>query len=382
MPCAVITACLLGAVTVGCGAAPRGAPAGSPGNGSHSGGSEVAARSGQARRLGVLHGKYQTLGMALPGGGAGVVAISGYPGRSSTLRSWIDRTADGGRRWVTGPQVTGTDKPGAQYGMAFASSRQGWAYGPGLFFTRDGGATWTAQRTPFALTGPVAVAGASTWVTGYPCVRGNCRATIDATGRIGGRLRPLPGQPSTGGSVVVLQHPSASVGWLLLEGAHGRHSLVTTSDGGRKWAGVRLPCPAGEWAGQLSAPGPRDLWLVCEGTPGAGSFPGRLYRSADGGRGWTRVADENDLTIHAVSASVAWAVQANANGAVIVRTADGGRSWHTVLSRSGADIDMLVPDGPDGALAVARVQAGRGLRFVAYVTADGGLTWRHAALPG
>jgi hypothetical protein len=80
--------------------------------------------------------------------------------------------------------------------MAFVSAQQGWGYGPDLFFSRDGGATWRAERTPFPLRGPVAVAGTSTWVAGYGCMRGDCPATVYTTDRVGGALRRLPDQPA------------------------------------------------------------------------------------------------------------------------------------------------------------------------------------------
>ena len=328
----------------------------------------------------LLQGKYQALAIAFPDRGTGIAAIAGYVGASRTVRSWIERTTDGGRHWAASRAASGQRQPGAQAGMAFVSARLGWAYGPGLFFSRDGGATWRAERTPFPLTGPVAAAGTSTWVVGYACTRGDCPATIYATDRVGGTLRRLPDQPATTGSVVAMRRPAASVTWLLLAGPHGRSRLVTTSDAGRSWAARPLPCPASEHAGQLSAAGPGSLWLICQGTPQAGSFPGVIYRTVDSGRAWTRIARENSLDVHAVSNRVAWAVQGDPSGSIIVRTVDGGRTWHTVLSRANTDAEAFVPEGPDGAQAVARVFSANGVHFAAYRTRDAGKSWRRAAL--
>jgi photosystem II stability/assembly factor-like uncharacterized protein len=332
------------------------------------------------RMPGLLQGKYQAFAIAFPDRDTGIAAISGYAGESTTVRSWIERTTDGGRHWVAGHPAIGQHHPGAQLGMAFVSAQQGWAYGPDLFFSRDGGASWRAERTPFPLVGPVAVAGTSTWVVGYACLRGDCPAAIYATDRVGGALRRLPDQPATTGSVVAMQRPTASVAWLLLAGPHGWRRLVTTSDAGRSWATRSLPCPASEQAGQLSAAGPGSLWLVCEGTPAAGSTPGAGYRTVNGGRTWTRIAREDSLGVHAVSNRVAWAVESDPSGSIIVRTADGGHTWHTVLSRANTDVEAFVPQGPDGAQAVARVLSATGVRFVAYRTRDAGKTWQHTAL--
>lgn len=343
-----------------------------------------AARSarvgGPPRMPGLLQGKYQALAIAFPSRDTGITAILGYAGQSTTLRSWIERTTDGGRHWAASQPAIGQHQPGTQAGMAFVSAQQGWAYLPGLFFTRDGGVTWQAEHTPFPLTGPVAVAGTSMWVAGYACTRGDCPATIYTTGRVGGALRRLPNQPAAARSVVAMQRPTASVAYLLLAGPHTRSRLVTTSDAGRIWAARPLPCPASEQASQLSAAGPNSLWLVCQGTPGAGSVPGVLYRTVDGARTWTQIARENSLGVHAVSNRVAWAVQSDPSGSIIVRTTDGGRTWHTALARANTDVEAFVPQGPDGARAVARIFSANGWRFAAYRTRNAGKTWQRTAL--
>jgi photosystem II stability/assembly factor-like uncharacterized protein len=327
-----------------------------------------------------LNGKYQAIELAVPGHDTSITAISGYAGQSTTVQSWIERSADGGRHWIAGPLASGQHQPGAQAGMAFVSARQGWAYLPDLFFTLDGGATWRAERTPFALTGPVAVAGASTWVVGYGCVRGNCPASIYAADRVGGAPRRLPGQPARTGSVVAMQRPTPSVAWLLLVGNRGTARLVTTADAGRSWATRSLPCTPGEHASQLSATGPGSLWLTCAGAPGAGSVPEVLYRTTDGGRSWTRTAEVNSLRVFAVSDNVAWAVESEASDSLLVRTVDGGRTWHSVLRRVNALVEAFAPEGPDSALAIVRVFSAKGVRFVAYRTPDAGTTWQRAAV--
>jgi len=263
--------------------------------------------------------------------------------------------------------------------MAFVSAQQGWAYGPGLFFSRDGGATWRAERTPFPLTGPVAVAGTSTWVAGYACTRGDCPATIYTTDRAGGALRRLPDQPTTTGSVVAMRRPTASVTWLLLAGPHGRPRLVTTSDAGRSWAARPVPCPASEHAGQLSAAGPGSLWLICQGTPQAGSFPGVIYRTVNGGRAWTRIARE-------LAGCVRGEQPRGVGGAGRPLRLDhrAHRGWRAYLAQRPEPREHrrggVRPGGPDGAQAVARVFSANGVHFVAYRTRDAGQSWRRAAL--
>ena len=344
----------------------------------------VGALAGHGKKLprmpAPLPGKYQALAVSFPGRDAGIASISGYPGQSATLRSWIDRTADGGKSWVASGPASGQHQPGAQAGMAFVSAGQGWAYLPGLFFTRDGGVTWRAERTRFPLTGPVAVAGTSTWVVGYACVRGVCPATIYATRRVGGALRRLADQPTATGTVEVMQRPTASVAWLLLTGPRPRylHHLLTTSDAGRSWTARPLPYP--EQAGQLSAAGPGSLWLICYARSEGASVPGVLYRTADGGHTWMRIARENSLRVYAVGNLVAWAVQSTPSGSGILRTTDGGRAWHTVLTPKNTDVQAFAPQGPDGAQAVGSIFSASGWRFVAYRTRSAGKTWHRVVL--
>lgn len=370
LPVARWAAIVAAVVLAGCGGA--GAPAASaPG---------PATAASPPGAPGLLQGKYQAWAIAFPDRDTGFVAISGSAGQSTTVRSWIERTTDGGRAWVAGRPALGPDQPGAQLGLTFVSAQQGWAYRPGLFYTRDGGATWRAERTPFPLVGPVTVAGTSTWVVGYGCADGGCPAVVYATDRVGGALRRLPDQPANTGGVLAMRRPTAQVAWLLLAGPHGPR-LVTTSDAGRSWAARPLPCPASEPAWQLSATGPGSLWLVCEGTPQSQFTPGVIYRTVNGGRTWTRMAGELSLGVYAVNNRVAWAVQDDPS--VIVRTTDGGRTWHTVLTRANtiADVEAFAPQGPDGAQAVALVVSASGERFVAYSTRDAGQTWQATALP-
>jgi photosystem II stability/assembly factor-like uncharacterized protein len=385
---AIVAAVML----AGCGA---GAPSGRvTGGGTSSAAAAPSERVGSPRSVarpamtgsppaGLLQGKYQAVAIAFPSRGIGIAAISGYAGDSTTVRSWIERTTDGGRHWVAGLPALGQDQAAAQTGLAFVSAQQGWAYGPGLLFSRDGGVTWRAERTPFPLVGPVTVAGTSTWVVGYGCAGGDCPAVIYTVGRVGGDLQRLADQPASTGSVIAMQRPTTQVAWLLFAGPHGLRRLVTTSDAGRSWSARSLPCPVSEPAGQLSAAGPVSLWLVCEGTPQAQFVPGVLYRTVDGGRTWTRMAAEDSLGVYAVSNRAAWAVQDGPSDSVIVRTTDGGRTWHTVLSRANPDtiVEAFVPLVPDGAEAVALVVSTDGSRFVAYTTRDFGQTWQATTLP-
>jgi photosystem II stability/assembly factor-like uncharacterized protein len=91
------------------------------------------------------------------------------------------------------------------------------------------------------------------------------------------------------------------------------------------------------------------------------------------------MARENSLDVHAVS--TAWRGRGNdASDSIIVRTTDAGRTWHTVLSCPNTDVTAFVPQGPDGAQAVARLLSAHGERFIVYRTRYAGKIWQGTAL--
>src|SRR5258708_7130508 len=71
-----------------------------------------------------------------------VPPCAGYVRPCQTLL--LRKTTDGGRTWVAVPAPPAPDqgRPGAVSQILFISSRDGWAWGPGLWQTRDGGARW------------------------------------------------------------------------------------------------------------------------------------------------------------------------------------------------------------------------------------------------
>ena len=85
----------------------------------------------------------------------------------STRCAAIERTGDGGRTWASAPAPKtavvsgiGTDT-GATSGIArlrFATPSDGWAFGPDLWATHDGGASWSKVSVPGLPSGSTMVA--------------------------------------------------------------------------------------------------------------------------------------------------------------------------------------------------------------------------------
>ena len=76
-------------------------------------------------------------------------------------RVLMRKTVNGGRTWaaVHAPAAPAADMfqssppPGAVGSVYFSSESDGWAFGPALWRTTDGGATWRRERAPGPVTG-------------------------------------------------------------------------------------------------------------------------------------------------------------------------------------------------------------------------------------
>jgi photosystem II stability/assembly factor-like uncharacterized protein len=272
-------------------------------------------------------------GAAMPGGAAEAPAPPAEPlqagtwvrqrtGTSQTLRAvfFVDRWhgwAVGGEGEVDCMIVRTTDgerwsKPScpvdARLGaVGFADQNVGWAAGDAgtILRTSDGGATWFPQSS-----------GVGEGITGIKVWDAR---TVYASTRGGGVLKTTDGgstwrqQPTPAGlGLFDIDFVDPNNGWAV--GSKG--TMLRTTDGGVSWN--RLPFS-------------EDVrFYGVDFLDGAVGWVGgnRLYRSEDGGYGWTRQAvHEVAKTVEDLSAvdrDYAWAV---GDEGMILRTADGGRHW-------------------------------------------------------
>ncbi len=296
----------------------------------------------------------------------GLMLIQGC--RASVCKSWVEVTADGGKHWQLRPafvaypvtdyikvQGVAIENPAPdpnRFGVeavVLASASDGWAYGPGLFVTHDGGRLFSRVKVS---AGVLAVAASSgkVWVLEQRCfIVKTAHASLDAcsrsvllTGPAGGeRLSPVaqqpPGFPLPPGYEEGTQFPlgivHASSSLVVLSGVFG---LDVSTNGGRTWRQSRYPCTPpyanADSPGSAAVDPSGSLWLICEGAPGAGFQRKQLWRSFDDGRSWfgpyqlspVGYADE----LAAVSSTAAWAYGSRAS---IFHSTDGGHSWKAML---------------------------------------------------
>jgi photosystem II stability/assembly factor-like uncharacterized protein len=316
--------------------------------------------------------------------------------RLRACRARLAATADGGARWhfVNAPDVRLFNGAGNSLtqasrvsGVAFASRRDGWLYGPGLYATHDGGAHWrrislhgdivpslgggvvamaASSRTAYAVVSPdpfrgrpvelyASPAGRDAWVrvgtmTGDPfaslAVSGKAAwfgtsthlwATADGVRWHRYPFR-CPGARYQLSDIAAASHSNVA---FLCTDAHGMFqtdkAVLRSVNGGRTEHLAGHAPAGGDTNGGIAVPPHRSKVItIAVISPG----PDFLDRSADGGKTWAEVAvpgtggGVNLGSLSYVSRTVGWVVaggpplQGGSNR--LLRTSDAGRSWHTV----------------------------------------------------
>ena len=294
------------------------------------------------------------LGVEFADAAHGWVAINeAFTSASDASYGRVDiwRTTDGGRTWARAQlprarfAVFGEIMPAVQFD--FLDATRGFAFQSGneakgkndsdLFWTADGGATWSADRP----TGDGS--------------QGN-------EGMIGFAT------PNDG---------------VIVNALHGA-GLMVTHDGGRTWADAALALPAGSAGAQLSFGQPAFFdgrtGLVSIGFQFNRGSVTRVFDTSDAGSAWTLAATP-PAGAGAISFldSQRWiAVIATA----VARTGDGGRTW-AYSPATGLPSDptwMAMTDAQHGSALVGMYvcltfKSNCSSRTGLYATVDGGSTW-------
>lgn len=262
----------------------------------------------------------------------------------------IWRTTDGGRTWAKTQlprarfAVVGEMMPAVQFD--FLDANHGFAFQSGneakgkndsdLFWTADGGATWSADRP----TGDGS--------------QGN-EGTI-------GFSTPTDG---------------------VIVGAMRDNGIVVTHDGGRTWIAATLTPPAASGVGLFFAQpvfvdGHSGLVSI-DFQSDTGSVT-RVYRTSDAGSSWT-LAATIPTGVSAISFldSQRWI---GIGGSEVIHTTDGGQNWvrSPAVGPPGASESFLMTDAQHGWVLVGMnvcltFKSNCSSRTGLYATVDGGGTW-------
>lgn len=298
----------------------------------------------------------------------------------------IRRTDDGGSSWKNSAPISlASDIP---VGVRFGSLNRGWLYGPGLWTSHDGGATWANTQLGGRVLA-VAPAGSSLWVLQASCATAEgCPAQLIDVGPDGTGRRPLTGFPQSS-TMSGLLRVTPAIAYAFDSGPDMLSSEIwVTHDAGATWAKQAVPCtPASFGVPALASLDGVVIWLACPTEPGAGAQEKSIYLSTDGGRTWAlraRSFDPVEGTItkggyirQLVLATPAHAFLGLSRYPMLV-SLDSGKTWR----------DAGVPNEADGgAISPWFVDSFHGWTATfghdrhLWRTLDGGATWSELPVP-
>jgi hypothetical protein len=322
-----------------------------------------------------------------------VIGQAGSPGHCATQYcTSVARTQDDGGNWAGLPApLTGAPDGATGVGqIRFLDGINGWAFGPELWATHDGGENWTQISTHGRRVIDVETVAARAFAIEADCTgtgqayTAQCTnftlyttpATADDWTPLGKTTTNLNKQGAFGSAALVL---TGSLGYLLAPDGTLYSGSVTTA---RAWkiAG-RIPCavglaaldgtPTGAVLGALTA---QDLILSCTTKT--------IYQSSDGGATW-----QPTTTVPATSAT-ATAIASSPAESVILATTQGievlpanSSTWRS------ATLTATAPAG--GFSFIGMTTATNGIALPAdpttgtvWFTTDGGLTWAPSQVQG
>lgn len=307
---------------------------------------------------------------------------------ASASKIAVRRTTDGGLTWTAlpsppapwggvTPDGTGRIPADAVTSVLFADARDGWAFGPGLWATHDGGATWHKVATGGRAVQHMAAAGGQVIASLESCDPSD--ASCDGARPVGVESSPasqdawrlVPG--AAGGTAVAAQ---AGTGFAVSAGTGqfgtDEELLAGPADGSARWAGRPLPCRQGAVA--LAAVTAARLMLACAQL-GAHPATTYLYWSSDAGAHWTRFAvlglyDGASAIEQAPDGTVL--VAGIYNGVELSR--DGGRTWTSPAAVDGSD---SVQGGGPVTTGLVTSEEGYVIGWLGplWITRDAGRTW-------
>jgi photosystem II stability/assembly factor-like uncharacterized protein len=275
-----------------------------------------------------------------------VIGQAGTPGSCANANpdicTSVARTDDGGQTWqgVHAPDTSAPAGPDGVSGLRFLNGTYGWAFGPQLWATSDGGASWQQEDTgglavtdletvdgrAYALFGhcPAATANSIVVVNCGSYTLETTTAGSDAWTPVGGVPAALPAGGSTSGSAVIELTDAAG----FLAAPDG--TLYSGPVNGGPWHRVAtLPCKPGPG---LNDGLPLDLMLAPAGYTSSGgtrlaAVCGQLvlngetasvWMSNDGGASWANAGPSGVSGLGRLTS-----LAATSDGTLILSTSNG-----------------------------------------------------------
>jgi photosystem II stability/assembly factor-like uncharacterized protein len=316
----------------------------------------------------------------------------------------LGRTTDAGISWSSRGQVPGlVSAAPATAHLHFTSTRTGFAWGQGtLDRTADGGAHWTRVQMAGRFLSLVNQ-GPDLWAVTTTCAPASPEPSPRSCGihvarsRDGGASWSAVRTPPAAFGQGELAVAGESIDLALWEPANDQVGsgprLLVGSARGTAWTSGLLPCPAqDQFPGELTAaPGTSTLWLVCQGQADAGVV---LYQSSMAGPGWVRTFSASgpdgegfalDANLEALQPTSTTRADALTQRNGLLITTDGGRRWSAAATpaQTGAMSGFL---GTLAALGSRNVWVALWTTLpnhpALFHTTDGGSSWLSPVLAG
>jgi photosystem II stability/assembly factor-like uncharacterized protein len=319
----------------------------------------------------------------------------------ATTCSDVIGTTDGAQTWallgtVNSPiaKVWGSEEPGITE-IRFATPKVGWAFGPRLFHTTDGGRSWASMPIPGGgkqvldlaanSSGAYAVVSACKWASGvcshHPL---SFWRTTTLTGSSWTRIRL--NLPINVAADVAVHGQTVYVVDSQVDVTGGKDKFYASTDG-RHFSARPVPCDKTPDIALIQAvpTSATDVALLCDGNPGFSKADKFVFRSKDTGKTDRYAGTMGQYGIQAelaVSPSGNLAVESWSDGSFmyindthrtkwsrVIASGDGGAGWNDIVYVT--DEEAWVVYAPDDTFS----DLGK-----LYVTHDGGHHWHLAAL--
>ena len=338
-------------------------------------------------------------------GQAGTPGSCGPP--DAAVCTSLAGTPDYGITWygVSAP-VTGAPAGSAGVsGLRFLNARDGWAFGPELWVTHDGGADWAPEPTDGLRVTSLETAGDRAFALFASCAgtgadfAAHCDSFRLYSSSLGSdRWQRVPGAASdlrvagnaagrAAASLVLaagpVADPAAGTGYVLAPSG----AVLSGPLAGGPWAVAgQAPCqsavaqPAGWPPSAMLTVGSNELFVACTSAaaPGSQGYVKSVWASADDGAHWRQTGAVRGPGIATSLAAAQGGLVVLATSTCIDVSADGGATWRQAYgSPPGAAAwrpGFSYVGMTDEAHGVA-VPADTGLHEV-FITVNGGSTWQ------
>ncbi len=298
----------------------------------------------------------------------------------------IARTLNGGATWssISAPSTTIANNVGSQLpggsgisSLRFADPMNGWAFGPELWATHDGGTTWSRVSIGGVTEGPTVLALETAAGRVHAILVNNTSGDFPiASSRVASDDWQIAGTsvPVGAGPVPRLQIVLAGASGWVLENDRVVTAGATLVSGA--WKAWQPPCLDVTGPAALAASSASDLVAACDVGQWSSPHGEHLYASADGGTTFAQTGTRTPLNgATAVTSPIRSTViiaGSDAGGAALVASFDGGRTWSKALTAGNGSFRDLGFTTPTQGIVIATDGAGASRLLM---THDAGRTW-------